>query len=182
MMITASDACRMVAVLDYRAMDLCSMISLVPGLSERYGSHPDLHARTAEITCLSRAEAKQNLFVYAYGGVVEPHILDVFSSKIPELAKWFHSMAHGEGARRIQSASAIAFRAGLSNALPMLVGQHIMPMFTVHDELVLDVSDVGQSMLAGVTKAMEDGASQRIGRAYSVRSSTGYTYQEAKNS
>ncbi len=187
--IRPSDACRNIVVIDFRAMDLCSMISLVPGLAERYGNAYDLHTRTAEIllpnhqiTSATRDILKQQLFVHAYGGKAEPAIMNLFNQRIPELASWFNSMPHGEGARKVQSQSAIAFRAALSRALPFFVGEHVIPMFTVHDEIVLDASDVGLDNIKQITKALEEGASQRIGRPYNVKVSTGYTYQEAKDS
>ncbi len=178
---------RHIAVMDFRAMDLCSMTSLVPGLAEKYGDHYDLHQRTAElllpnepITPAIRDIFKKNMWVYAYGGSVEPAIRDLYDRRLPEIKLWFGSMPHGDGARKIQSLSSVAFRAGLSKALPLLVGFNTVPMFTVHDELTLDVSEVGLDQLVGVSKALEEGASQRIGRPYRVGTKTGYTYEEAK--
>ncbi len=177
--IRASDHTRQVAVLDFRAIDLCSMIALIPGLKEKYGDHPDPHSRTAELTGLSRDIAKQELFVFTYGGQSE--YAAVFEKNIPELSAWFKSKPHGDVAREVQRKSAKAFRSALSNTLPLLIGEQVMPMFTVHDELTLDVSDVGQNKLPDIIKAMESGASQ-TGMQYRVKCSTGYTYQEAKKS
>lgn len=183
-----SDSVRNIAVIDYRAMDLCSMTSLVPGMAEKYRGAPDPHMRTAElllpqdqVSWAVRDIFKNLLFVYAYGGNVDPPIRELFQRGLPEL-DWFRTMPHGDGARRVQETSARAFRAGLSNALPLLMGGHFIPMFTVHDELVLDVSDVGLTMIDDVTKALEEGSSQRIGVPYGVGVKIGYTYAEAKGS
>jgi hypothetical protein len=188
--IKSSDCLRQVAVIDFRAMDLCSMVSLIPGLAEKYAGYEyDLHFRTAQIlfphetiTPTIRNIIKNVLFVYAYGGLIEPALFEIFGQKLPELSNWFKSMPHGEGARLIQSQSSLAFRAALSNALAWFLGDNIIPMFTVHDEIVLDVSDVGFERLKDISKDLEQGASQRIGIPYKTRTSVGYTYQEAKKS
>ena len=180
--IVASDHTRMVAVLDFRAMDVCSMIALIPGLRKMFADHPDPHQRVAEITGLQRSEAKISFLTWAYGGVVDPHILDVLSRNFRCITAITHGLPHGDFARAVQRLSARAFRAGLSRALPLLVDGHLLPMFTVHDELTLDVSEIGQTMLTNISKALEEGASQRIGSQYIVgRAKTGYTYEAAKN-
>lgn len=173
-----------IAVLDFKAMDLCSMVSLVPGLRDRYGRHDDLHSVTAVIMCgldpppEARDLIKEQIFVHAYGGN-SPLRAD-FERFVPEL-DWLRRRPHGEGARLVQSQSSRAFRAALSKALPLLLGQSTMPMFTVHDELALEYSESHSNLLAGVAKALEEGATQRIGVPYRVGVSTGVTYEEAKH-
>ena len=54
-------------------------------------------------------------------------------------------------------------------------------MFTVHDEVALDYSERVSDRLGEVAKALEEGASQRIGVPYRVGLSTGNTYEKAKN-
>ncbi len=183
--IRPSDHCRHVVVIDFRAMDVCSMIALVPGLIEKYSDHPDPHTRTAELVfgdSGKRSEAKENVFVYAYGGTLTSDLRDRFRSGLPEIAAVTKGLQHGEFPRLVQSTSALAFRAALSRALPLFVGEKYLPMFTVHDEVVLDASEIGVDGISEVTKALEEGASQRIGVPYRVRVSTGYTYEEAKRS
>ncbi len=182
--IRPSDACRHIAVIDFRAIDVCSMIALIPGLAGRYGDHPDPHTRTAELVfgdASRREEAKEKIFVYAYGGTLEPELASLFKNGLPEIANVTRKLEHGQFPRAVQSTSALAFRAALSRALPHFVSEHYIPMFTVHDEVVLDVSEVGIDRISDVTKALEEGASQRIGRPYRVGVRTGYTYQEAKH-
>jgi hypothetical protein len=167
---------RSVVALDFRAMDLCSIISLFPALSDSYGGvgDGDLHGRTAELVGVDREVAKKELFVFAYGGhsscerQFAERMPDVFRERGPELA------------RRVQERSATAFKAGLSRALPLLVGDFVRPMFTVHDELVLDVLSERLDDVSGVVQAMEQGASERIGRPYSVGMKVGANYAEAK--
>lgn len=161
---------RRIAVLDFRAMDACSIVSLFPSLEDRYGDATDLHGRTAELIGIDRDVAKKELFVFAYGG--RSQYEDRFAKHLPEIMV----RRGAELARRVQETSAIAFRAGLSRALPLLFGDETRPMFAVHDELVLDVV---QSPLP-VLVALEQGASDRIGRPYTVGVKIGNDYGEAK--
>lgn len=175
---------RLISVLDFRAMDLCSMISFVPGLSARYGEAEDLHARTAQLLGISgepdvcRRMVKEQVFVHAYGGQSTLH--DSFEARLPELS-WLRDKPHGDGARLVQTQSARAFRAALSRALPLLLGEEVRPMFTVHDELALDHSEECSDRVAMVASAMAEAASQRIGVTYRVGVSTGSSYAEAKS-
>lgn len=169
------------ATVDFNAMDLRSMIAVVPGLRERYGEAEDLHARTAEILFGSsdaalRDRAKGEVFVHAYGGRSE---LPFIGRMLPELDA-LRSMPHGEGARTVQATSAIAFRAGLAEALPLLVDDQVRPLFTVHDELTLEFRRGHQEDVQAVMAALERGASQTIGVPYRVKCRTGRTYQETK--
>ena len=182
--IVPSGTKRLISVLDFRAMDLCSMVSLVPGLRERYGLAVDLHVTTAVIMCglhpppEARDLIKREVFVHAYGG--ESALRRDFEHLLPELG-WLRVKSHGEGARLVQTQSARAFRAALSTALPLLLTDDVIPMFTVHDELVLDHYEECSDLVLGVSKAMEEGASQRIGVPYRVNvSRPGRTYEEAK--
>ena len=174
---------RRIAVMDFKAMDLCSMVSLVPGLRERYGDNEDRHAVTAAIMCGQnpsaemRALVKEQLFVHAYGG--NSRFRTEFDHFIPEL-KWLRQQPHGEGARLVQAQSARAFRAALSEALPLLLQPEVMPLFTVHDELALEYSETHSLELVKVAMALERGASQRIGVPYRVGVSTGLAYEDAK--
>lgn len=179
---------RMICVMDFKAMDLCSMMSLVPGLSERYGETIDYHARTAELLFgkegakepTARDVAKIEVFVHAYGG--HSSLKDLFTEKIPELEHARHRYnEQGEFARRVQTKSSEAFRAALSNALPMLMGEDIIPMFTVHDELVLDITDTtGYVDCIDLAIKLEEGASKWIGTKYRVEPSFGLDYAKAK--
>jgi hypothetical protein len=189
--IRASDAVRHIAVLDFKAMDLCSMLSLVPGMGERYVDAIDPHLRTAEIITggmgdpsLSllpiRDAVKKEIFVHAYGG--ESAIKEELEHYLPEL-QYLRAMPQGEAGRLVQTQSAIAFRAALSRVLPHIVRElhHYIPMFTVHDELVLDCSELGLDRIGEVVSLLEAGASERVGVPYRVGVSTGYTYEEAKS-
>ena len=171
---------RSIVVFDYRAMDLCSMISVTPGLAERYAGAHDLHQRTAEIMDLARYIAKRELFVYAYGG--NSYYSNDFAHRLPEL-RFIRGTSHLESAANaqlIQRVSADAFKAGLSRALPLLTSDECLPLFTVHDELVLDVDDYHIPGIWAVGKALQDGASERIGVPYTVGVKTGKSYAEAK--
>lgn len=198
---------RRICVMDFRAMDLCSMVSLVPGLSLRYEQPESIEAmcggvsvpgpsdRIVDLHAVTvrhlfghdyslhdfhriRTHVKEQIFVHAYGG--NSDLRRDFQQKLPEL-DWLRNKPHGEGARLVQSQSARAFRAALSEALPLLLQPEVMPLFTVHDELALEYSETHSSELAKVAMALEKGASQRIGMPYSVGVSTGLTYEEAKN-
>lgn len=175
-----SDHTRHVAVLDFKAMDVCSMISIVPGLREKFEGHPDPYQRVADITGLTRDKAKLTFLTWAYGGVVDPYELDRMHEHFRPVHDFTKGLPHGDFPRMVQSVSAIAFRAALSRALPLLTGEQLIPMFVVHDELTLDSSELGLDRLKDVAKAMEAGASERVGFPYRVGVSTGYTYAEAK--
>jgi hypothetical protein len=176
---------RRIVVLDFKAMDLCSMASLVPGLSDRYRGHEDdMHFWTAAILYgavpppEARDEAKRELFVYAYGG--RSTLEGKFDYHFPELG-WLRRMSQGEAGRRVQAQSALAFRAALSRAMPLLTGEDVVPIFTVHDELALDCSERALDRVGDVVNALQAGASQRIGVPYRVGVSMGTCYEEAKN-
>jgi hypothetical protein len=172
---------RSIVVFDFRAMDLCSMIALCPGLAERYAGARDLHQRTAEIMGLDRDVAKREIFVYAYGGNSR-HTSD-FIVRIPEIRQYIRGDSHGiatANARMIQKTSADAFKAALSRALPLLTSDDCLPVFTVHDEVALDVLNETLGGLWDVAKALQDGASERIGVPYTVDMKTGRNYAEAK--
>lgn len=179
--IVASDAVRSVVVLDFKAMDVCSMTAIVPGLGEIMEGHPDPYSRVAELTGLSRDKAKLSFLTWAYGGVVEPYILDELWRCFRPISDFTKHLDHGQFPRMVQTVSAQAFRAGLSMALPKLVGELWIPMFCVHDELALDTSEWGLDRIKEVQSALEIGASQTIGAPYRVGVSAGYTYEEAKN-
>jgi hypothetical protein len=172
--IVPSAAERAVVVIDFRSMDLSSMVSVVPGLAERYAGAQDLHSRTADLVGIARDIAKKELFVHAYGG--HSSYAEQFEKHLPELT----SRKGADLARLVQTTSATAFKAGLSMALPLLVDGNIRPMFTVHDELTLDVLNEALPTVRHVSKAMEDGASERIGVPYTTGSSVGRNYSEAK--
>lgn len=179
--IRPSDAIREIAVLDFRGMDVCSMISIVPGLFEIYNGHPDPHQRTAELTGLTREEAKLGFLSWAYGAALEPRLIDAFVKAFPPVRQFTRGMEHGDFPRMVQMTSALAFRAALSRALPLLVTENHIPMFAVHDELTIDSSPLGLDRIDSVVKALESGASDRIGVPYRVGVSTGYTYADAKS-
>ena len=181
--IVPSDAVREIAVLDFRGMDVCSMISIVPGLAEVYDGHPDPHQRTAELTGLSRANAKQGFLSWAYGAsfAAQPDVGRAFDATFPSIRSFTRGLAFGDFPRMVQMTSAVAFRSALSRALPLLVGERYIPMFVVHDELTVDVSPVGLDKIDALVSVLEQGARDRIGVRYHVGISTGYTYEEAKH-
>jgi len=172
---------RKICVIDFRGMDVCSMISLVPGLSETYAGSTDHHQRTSELTGLSRDDAKLYFLSWAYGASLSRSISDVFDRTFPMVREFIRGMEHGEFPRTVQAVSSLAFRSALSEALPLLVGDDVVPMFTVHDELVIDCNAVGLESVPGLIIALETGASNRIGVPYRVGLSSGQTYDEAKS-
>lgn len=163
-------------VIDFNAMDLRSMISLIPDMVQWYDDAEDLHQRTADIMDISREEAKHEIFVHVYGGRSRHH--DRFCARMPYLYE-LRSGEHGEGARRVQAQSARAFRAALSEALPLLVSEQVRPLFTVHDEVVLEVHN--QTGDRGVSRALERGAERLIGVPYRVKVRFGHTYGDCKS-
>lgn len=188
MRIRPSDACRNIAVLDFSGMDVCSMISIVPGLSRIYDGSWDMHQRTADLTGLPRHIAKQSFLAWAYGSSIESDVMGKFNETFVPIREFVSGLEHGDFPRMVQMTSAVAFRAALSRALPLLVSNDMIPMFSVHDELTIDCSDMGLSALRvrdgtgeGLADALESGASKRIGVPYHVNVSVGYTYEEAKN-
>lgn len=171
---------RSVAVIDFKAMDLASMISLAPGLKERYMGAEDLHQRTADILGIDRDHAKREVFVHAYGG--NSSYKREFERHLPEL-RYIRGTTFeeaGANARLVQKTSATAFKAGLARALPLLVEEAVCPMFTVHDELALDILSGHEADAAEVAKALSDGASERIGVPYTTGMTIGSDYSEAK--
>lgn len=176
---------RSIWTIDFKAMDVCSMVTIVPGVNIRYKGAQDMHERTAQllfekeiVTPEERETAKAEIWVHAYGG--HSNLKHLFEKNIPEL-DWFRSLPHGEGARRIQSASARAFRAGLAFSLEFLTGETAMPMFVVHDELVLDVSDELSEIVNTIALRMRLGAERRMGKPYMTSVSRGATYADAKS-
>lgn len=175
---------RKMAMIDFRAMDVWSMISVVPGLAELYADCEDPHSRTASIiwmcvdpTLEQRELIKREIFVHAYGG--NSMLKSEFQSLLPEL-DFLRKLPHGEGARLVQRTSAAAFRAGLSAALPLLLRDEVRPMITVHDELVLDVLGGHEMTGKEVARMMGVGASQRIGQPYTTKIQWGSNYGEVK--
>lgn len=173
------------AVIDFSSFDLFSMMSIVPGLKERYESFggplhqiENLYTLTSELVFGNSSKKdfmKTDLFTYVYGG--NSRFADVFEKRIPELAK-FRSDNAG---KIVQQVSATAFRAALSNALPHIVSNGINPVFTVHDELVLNYSEYSENKLNDIKLAMEKGASQRIGVPYRTKIKiNGNSYEEVK--
>lgn len=177
-----SDAVREIAVLDFRGMDVCSMVSIVPGLAAIYDGHVDPHQRTADLTGLSRDDAKIGFLSWAYGVsfAAAPQVGLAFDRVFPQVREFTRGMDHGDFPRMVQMTSALAFRAALSRALPQLVTEQYIPMFVVHDELTVDSSPIGIDRISGLSSALESGASDRIGVRYRVGVSTGYTYDDAK--
>ncbi len=177
-----SAAEREIVVLDFKAMDVCSMAALVPEFASRLNRHPDPYTRITELmdTNLDRDLIKLNFLTWAYGGVADFDLGAKFRATFPEIFDFARPLEHGDFPRMVQTVSAQAFRSGLSRALPLLTGDRTIPMFCVHDELALDVSPAGLDQIHDVAWALEQGASQTIGSPYRVGVSTGYTYFEAK--
>lgn len=182
-LIVPSDKGRIICVMDFRAMDLCSMISSVPGLDKRYEGSTDHHKTTAQLLFGDpvppelRELCKREIFVHAYGG--ESVLRSDFEEKLPEL-DWARRQERFP--QMVQEVSAQAFRGALSEALPNLLGDGIVPMFTVHDELVLDV---GEDQVAGcldLCATLERGARRAVGVPYFVEPKFGSNYAEAKKS
>lgn len=174
---------RMIYTIDFKAMDVCSMVSLVPGIAGRYRGATDMHERTAQLLFAKdhvspeeRERAKAEIWVHAYGG--NSDLRQLFERNIPELG-WLRGLPHGDGARLIQATSARAFRGGLALSLDMLTGDHIKPMFVVHDELVLDVEDGFTA--STIALRMRLGAERTIGKPYQTTMSCGSTYADAKS-
>jgi len=166
------------ATMDFNAMDLRSMISLIPDMREWYDGANDLHQRTADIMDIDRDEAKQEIFVHAYGGYSKHR--QRFLARMPYLSQ-LHEGDHGDGARRVQTQSARAFRGALSEALPLLVGENLRPLFTVHDELTVEYREGTEAEVYLVMCALERGASQTIGVDYRVKGKVGRNYRETKD-
>jgi len=189
-MIVPRDAGRKIVVIDFRGIDVCSMILACPdhGLRELYAGSADPHARTAELLFGESGDelreiAKSQIFTYAYGG--QTPLKEDFEKKIPPLRAIRSMQPHGEGARFIQKTSARAFRAALSHILPSVIWPDISPMFAVHDELVLDVAEDCDDCIAYIVEDMSAGATRRIagenpGIRYSASITWGSTYGEAK--
>lgn len=178
-----SDSARQIVVLDFRGMDVCSMLSIVPGLSDVYAGHSDPHQRTADLTGLSRSDAKQGFLSWAYGAsfAAAPGIGEVFNRTFPMVREFTRGMQFGDFPRMVQMTSAVAFRAALSRALPLLVGERYFPMFAVHDELTVDSTNAGVYAISDLVDSLRTGASERIGVPYDVGVSIGCTYEEAKD-
>ncbi len=199
-MVVPSGPDRRVCVIDFKAMDLVSMLSFDRDLAIRYGDHDDQYARTVELLfgpgqapTIQTSEStydvtetdddvrnivKREIFVHVYGG--SSILSSQFDEMIPELSG-IRSLGIG-AVHKIQTRSSQAFRAGLSRALPLLISGDVRPMFAVHDEIVLDVLSGHESRAEEVAMALEAGASERIGRPYKTRVSWGATYEEAKGS
>lgn len=176
-LVVPSKGGRLVGVIDFKAMDLSSMLALVPGLGRKYEGSWDHHMRTAEILGVERDVAKEQIFTHAYGG--QSTIKEQFEKFLPELNN-VRSAPHGQFPRQVQTLSAKAFRAGLARALPLLLGDDVIPMFTVHDELVLDVDEGSLDNAVEVADALQEGASDRIGVGYMTSLKWGLNYAEAK--
>ena len=177
---------RFVCAIDFRAIDLVSMTKIVPGLAARYEDCDDLHARTVELLFGKKAASlvpeardmcKREVFVHAYGG--ESRLRRSFEEMIPEL-QWLRDMPDGQGPRAVQSLSARAFRSGLAAAMPLLLSQSVMPMFAVHDELVIDVHPDSLPEAMHISSVIESGASLAVGATYTTKVKWGRNYMEAK--
>ena len=171
---------REVCVLDFKGMDMCSMISVIPGLGELFVGSEDHHQRTADLAGLSRDEAKQAFLSWAYGSSLpgSPEVSKRLSDRFPMVKRFTGGLAFGEFPRIVQRTSSRAFRAALSEALPLLLSESLVPMFTVHDELVVDRDR--SSPLEELVSALESGATRAIGSRYVIRCQSGDTYATAK--
>lgn len=184
-LVVPSTGGRIICVMDFRAMDLCSMISLVPGIGKYYEGSFDHHATTAKVLFgddvqhvpEARDICKIEVFTHAYGG--ESSLRNLFEQRMPELSP-VREIPDGQFARTVQRVSAEAFRGALSEALPHLLGDDIIPMFTVHDELVLDVGEDQVEACVDLSNVLERGARRAIGTDYFVGPKFGLTYAEAK--
>lgn len=169
---------RLIVRADYNAIDIRSVLAMFPELRKRFDGYTDLHARTADICGIDRDDAKIHFFRHFYGGFSE--FAKVLDDAFPEL-RGVRSLPPGEFARCVQSVSARAFRAGLSRALPLLTGDLIVPMFTVHDEITLDVHRDALSQVPGVLQALEEGSSERLQMNYLVNAQSGMTYEASRS-
>lgn len=163
-LIVPSSKDRRIATIDFNGIDVCSMFAIAKSVPKEYEDCDDIHRATAKIlfetndpTDLNRDVSKIEIFKYAYGGHTE--YMNLFAKKLAQLSM-FRDMPPGEAGKLVQSVSAIAFRAALSKALPSLTSLDVKPMFTVHDELVLDYSRGHEDKVLEVSKQMELGATE----------------------
>lgn len=175
---------RRLVSLDFKGMDIWSMLAVVPGMAAKYKGCTDPHVTTGRILLGhdpspgERDILKQQIFVHAYGG--SSQLREAFEEKLPELG-FLRAMRDGAGARLIQTTSALAFRAALATAMPNLVHDDVRPVIAVHDELVLDVLDGHEELAERVRCDLETGAKNRLGQPYQVGASWGSSYEECKS-
>lgn len=199
------DAGRIVS-LDFNAIDLRCIVSRVPEMVPLYAGCDDFHARTHELvsgrppTDDERRMMKSLTYPMLYGG---PFGADSYSEKlrylftpIVEFRRRLHAEKPEEHAGATlaifaQTLSSRAFKAALVAADIEMLGLdgQVLPIFPVHDELVLDVSVAGcrgsalgrVNALKMIVKEMESAAAAAAGIECKVVVASGPSYGELES-
>lgn len=180
---------------DFKSIDGRSVVALSEEGRVRYGSEPDVYGaifadvydRPADDE--SRAQFKLDFFQYAYGPCSKfksDHIgyLNGALPWVEELReKLYDPNVHdhiGQGlAWEAQRMSSRAFNAGLRNSLSILCcSKELHPLFTVHDELLIELDMDHPDSIWPLRDKLEEGASEATGVKHVVKLKTGRTYAE----
>lgn len=179
--IIPSDSIREIAVLDFIAIDFCSIEVLFGIKRETFDPYESI---AIKLNC-ERKEAKVAFLSWCYGSTaIEQNKRLILEKSFPSIAEEIKKNEHGFVARLVQTASASIFRTALSSILPKVYNSiDFIPMFTVHDEIVLDISPraIDMGLLDDIKSTIENAVNIKSNYQYCIRISTGYTYGEAKN-
>lgn len=181
--IKPSDYLRNVVILDFKAMDVFSMMTLFPSVSKFFEDTNDPYSVISSMCSIERKEAKISFLKWAYGGKISSDIEVKFINNFNEIFECSRKLQHGEFARTVQTVSSIIFRASIASvAKELIFSKHFIPMFTIHDSIILDTSDYGIENIKTVIDKMEQKTFTESGIKYRISLNCGYTYFEAKNS
>lgn len=191
---------RSLIVLDFNAIDGRSIVSLHPDspknlrwcqgdfyammFQELFGKHPDHDERQALKLAFTRYCYRTSV------SKVPPELDALFSEKMPwieELRKQNHDPDfhdhEGHGlALKAQTKSSRTFNGALFEAVGLLCtdDRSYDPLFTVHDELVVEVDDDKVGLAADLASTLEVGAYETSGVMHVVRFKVGKDYAQCK--
>lgn len=180
---------------DFKSIDGRSVVALSEEGRARYGSEPDVYSAIAadvyemQVDDEMRERFKIDFFQYAYGpySAFRSDHVGYLCGRLPwveELReKLYDEKIHdhmGQGlAWEAQRMSSRAFNAGLRNSLPILCcSNDLHPLFTVHDELLIELDMDHPDAIWPLRDKLEAGASEATGVKHVVKLKTGRTYAE----
>lgn len=180
----------MMATFDMNAIDARSIVSRSPEASERFGQSEDVYSAIyksitgSDPSAEERAQFKSDFYPNVYAANRPDNEFTQKTKWIDELRETFINENARDKGHSIslwaQEESTKTFCAAISSAFKLLMSTDVYPMFTVHDELVVEYMIGREEILDFIKNKMEDGASRFSGIKQIVKYKTGKSYQECK--
>lgn len=190
-----------IIVFDFNAIDGRSIVSMHESAVSQFGQSIDLYADMFKHVFDSdpddelRAFFKLQFFRHAYGAgenlrPADEAIRQMIMGRMPWLAELREQTHLGsiehigkDLAIEAQRQSSRTFCAALKTAAPYMMGSYswVHPLFTVHDELVVEVvTERNDEAVSVMTLALESGAYSMAGVEHRVKHKIGQNYGECK--